>query len=220
MPSASVEHHDPIGNGPALTDFIVRVDEKELEALSEGAYGRADLAEFTHAAVWALILLRTLERDGTYADDIEEDRAHLRGLIRALEQTLLPRMLGIRDAAVRWHSKLDGSYGKLADAMDVARSTAQSRVEALLDREPSEGERWARNLGRRTGHKPRQTVTLDLTDPDTYFAVTSALGQWATWQRDQASDETAEDPEDTTAKSRLRWAAAADTTLERIEAAL
>lgn len=67
---------------------------------------------------------------------------------------------------------------------------------------------------------PQHAVTLDLTDEDVYFALTSALGQWAVWQRDQADNELADDPEDTTAKSRLRWAAAADATLERIETAL
>src|SRR4051794_20168935 len=114
MPTATIEHHDPIGNGPALTDFIVRVTGDELEALGEGPGGRADLTDFTHAAVWALILLRTLERAGTYQGDAEDDRAHLRGIIGTLERTLLPRMLGIRDAAMRWHAKLGGSYGDLA----------------------------------------------------------------------------------------------------------
>ncbi|MET7339153.1 DUF6225 family protein [Nonomuraea sp. NPDC005650] len=40
-----------------------------------------------------------------------------------------------------------GSHGDLAAAMDVARSTAQSRGKALSGREPSEQERWASGPG-------------------------------------------------------------------------
>ncbi|AQZ62515.1 hypothetical protein BKM31_14520 [[Actinomadura] parvosata subsp. kistnae] len=63
--TSTVEYREPIGAGPTLTDFVVTVDQAELEALGEGAFGRAHLREFTHAAVWGLILLRTLERAGT-----------------------------------------------------------------------------------------------------------------------------------------------------------
>ncbi|SPL88767.1 unnamed protein product [[Actinomadura] parvosata subsp. kistnae] len=66
--------------------------------------------------------------------------------------------------------------------MDVARSAAQSHVQALLEREPSEGERWA------TGRRPAasdapvkpHTVTIDLMDGEhTYWVLTEALREFA-----------------------------------------
>ncbi|MFF5265321.1 hypothetical protein ACFY4C_41105 [Actinomadura viridis] len=229
MPTASVEYHDPIGDGPVLVDFYVRLTGEDLEAMGNpGAAARADLTEFSHAAIWGLILLRTLEREGEiqprYADpaayDVADTRAALRGLIGTLERKLLPRMLGIRDAAVRWHSKLGGSHGDLADAMGVARSTAQTRTQALLAREPSEGERWA--LGARPAREAgpaRHRVTLEL-DDDAYFAVTDALRDWAWRQRGEAEEEMRDDPGDTTAQRRLAWAKAAETTLHDIQESL
>lgn len=223
MPMATVEHHEPIGRGPALTDFIVRLDESELAALGEGSLGRADLTEFSHAVIWGLILLRSLERAGTYAEDADDDRAHLRGLIGALERTLLPRLAGVRDAAVRWHSKLDGSHGDLAGAMGVARSTAQSRVQALLEREPSEGERWA--LGERPapGERPGHSVTIDLDDEHTHFVLTDALREFAASQRSEADDLAARASESGSAddhahaEHRRAWVATAEALLDRID---
>jgi hypothetical protein len=227
MPTSTVEHREPIGAGPALTDFVVTVDQEELHALGEGAFGRADLGEFTHAVVWGLILLRTLERAGTYSGDVDDDRAHLHGLIRALERTLLPRLAGVRDAAVRWHSKLGGSHGDLAAAMDVARSTAQSRVQALLDREPSEGEQWATGQ-RRAPEAPAKphTVTIDLMDGEhTHWVLTEALQAFAHRQHGEADQEAAEAAErgedcDRAAEHRREWAAAAEALLARINDAL
>ncbi|MGV9776489.1 hypothetical protein [Streptosporangium sp. NPDC003464] len=219
MPSASIEHHDPAGAGPALTDFIVRVDQDELAALAESPRGRADLTDFSHAVVWALILLRTLERQGTYAGEVDDDRAHLWGLIRALERTLLPRMHGVRDAAVRWHAKLGGSHGDLAGAMGVARSTASTRVQALVEREPSEGERWA--LGRSAAAPARHTVVLDLDDEHTHFVLTEALRDFAARQRQEADHEDAQAGESSEDGSgRRAWATAADTLLDRLDAAV
>lgn len=62
------------------------------------------------------------------------------------------------------------------------------------------------------------TVTLDVTDPDALFVLTDALREWGARQRDEARDELADDPEDTTAAVRLRWAGHAGTMLERIDA--
>jgi hypothetical protein len=45
------------------------------------------------------------------------------------------------------HHHLGGSHGELARAMGVARSTAQTRTEALESRDPSVWERWATALG-------------------------------------------------------------------------
>jgi hypothetical protein len=54
-----------------------------------------------------------------------------------VDRRLLPALQGIRDAAVRRHHHLGGSHGQLARAMGVARSTAQTRTEALDARDPS-----------------------------------------------------------------------------------
>src|SRR5205085_1666635 len=85
---------------------------------------------------------------------------------------------------------LGGSHGQLADAMAVARSTAQARVEALADKEPSEGERWARGLTDTADQEPktRHTVTLDLDDEHAYFVLTEALRDFAAQQRGEADD--------------------------------
>jgi hypothetical protein len=50
---------------------------------------------------------------------------------------------GIRDALVREHAALGGTYGQLAEAMAVSRSTAQYRRDRLTTAEPNEWERWA-----------------------------------------------------------------------------
>jgi hypothetical protein len=60
--------------------------------------------------------------------------------------TLLPRLEGIRDGAIREHRAAGGSLGQLAAAMDVAKSTAQYRRDALPEF-PNTWEEWARNGG-------------------------------------------------------------------------
>jgi hypothetical protein len=62
---------------------------------------------------------------------------------------------------------------------------------------------------------PRRVVWFDLMpdDPDYYFVLTEALGDFAARERDHASD-------GGNAESRIRWAETAEAALERIEAAL
>ncbi|MUN39005.1 hypothetical protein [Actinomadura litoris] len=109
-----------------------------------------------HLVAWALILLHTLERDGTFTSryseggsigDTDNDLASLRGIIVALDRDVLPRLHGIREAAVRAHQDRGGSYGQLAAAMNIARSTAPTRADTLAAAQPSPHERWARGLG-------------------------------------------------------------------------
>ncbi|MBG0819075.1 hypothetical protein [Planomonospora sp. ID82291] len=140
MPSAHVDTEDP-----HAIDIVTRISPAERDAL--GAVLLADPGEFTHAVVWALILLRTIERDGQHVDGAAEDLSALRGLIGTLERRLIPALHGIRDAAVRRHQDMGGSYGQLARAMGTPRSTAQSRHEALERRPPSDHERWATGTG-------------------------------------------------------------------------
>lgn len=57
--------------------------------------------------------------------------------------TLLTRLRGVQDAAIRAHADHGGSYGALARALGTARSTAQSRRDELARSEPEAAERWA-----------------------------------------------------------------------------
>jgi hypothetical protein len=63
-------------------------------------------------------------------------------MINRTEQ-LAARLGGIRDALVREYAALGGTYGQLAAAMAVSRSTAQYRRDRLTAAEPGEWERWA-----------------------------------------------------------------------------
>ncbi|MBB4706154.1 hypothetical protein [Sphaerisporangium siamense] len=139
MPSETIE--------PSDDGYLVHLQTTMTAAEAEevGRRRLRDASEITHAAAWGLLLLARLERQApSGAEETEDRQAELRGLIRALEQRILPRLEGLRDAAVRWHRDLDGSHGQLAEAMGVPRSTAQTRLGALLEREVSDGERWAR----------------------------------------------------------------------------
>lgn len=153
MPVQSIERQDPVNEGaPGLVDLIVTLTDEEAALLGSDAMAAGEPA---HLTAWALILLRTLERDGTFTSryrekgDPDDDLASLRGLIVALDRDVLPRLRGIRDAAVRAHQDRGGSYGQLAAAMNVARSTAQTRADALAAQAPSPQELWARGLGPR-----------------------------------------------------------------------
>jgi hypothetical protein len=167
MPMATVRNEEPGPDGRSYsTDIIVRLTAAEREALGcdpqKGlglVQGRmlGEVGEFSHAVAWALILLRSIEHDGGYGQDTDDDLAHLRGIVGALERQLLPALEGIRDAAVRRHHDLGGSHGQLAAAMGVPRSTAQTRTEVLVARDPSPWERWATALG---------TIALPRADAD------------------------------------------------------
>lgn len=73
----------------------------------------------------------------------------------------------------------------------------------------------------RYANDPPRYLTLDvLREKHTYFVLDSALRDFASEQRSQAEFERANDPEDTTAASRIEWAEAAERLLDRIDAAL
>ncbi|WP_229876570.1 hypothetical protein, partial [Streptomyces griseoloalbus] len=94
-------------------------------------------------------------------------------VISDLDHRLLPRLQGIRDMAIRRHKELGGSLNDLALAMDVKKSTAQSRLGVILtgkDR-PSTWENWAVQGGpqgrehcQACGHPPFPTDPLVTTD--------------------------------------------------------
>lgn len=156
MPAAHVVHEEPRPDGAYDTDIVTRLDPAERDALGCDPHaglgltmGRqlSEIGEFSHAVAWALVLLRSIEHDGGYGQDTQDDLAHLRGVVAALDRRLIPALAGVRDAAVRRHHELGGSHGRLAAAMGVPRSTAQTRTEALAARDPSPFERWATALG-------------------------------------------------------------------------
>ncbi|MER8237449.1 hypothetical protein [Streptomyces sp. NPDC094049] len=119
-------------------DITISVTADQARAL--GADLQA-IAEWTHTALTALALLRTgIDPDGT-----ETTPESLHPAITAIDTQLLPRLQGIKDAAVRRHASLGGSLGQLSHAMDSTKSTAQSRRKAILDGpgRPSTWEKWA-----------------------------------------------------------------------------
>ena len=100
------------------------------EASAIGPAEAEGLVDWFDTALWGLAMLRTgLISRGP--DDLPADCAEMDTVIRDLDAKLLPRLEGIRDAAIRRHKELGGSVGALASAMNVARSTAQTRREAL-----------------------------------------------------------------------------------------
>lgn len=132
------ERREPYENDPRTPDITLA----DPHAGPEPTDDVDQVEEFTRTLEWALSLLRTLERNNR--DRVpEDDLNRLHTLVRALDQRLIPALEGVRDAAVRRYRELGGSYGSLAKAMGVPRSTAQTRSTALLGREPSAHERWA-----------------------------------------------------------------------------
>jgi len=64
-------------------------------------------------------------------------------VISDLSVRLTPRLEGLLHAAIRQHAEQGGSYGNLATAMDVERSTAQRRRDAITSTNPTVWEKWA-----------------------------------------------------------------------------
>lgn len=148
---------DPISFVPADesrlggTDVVISLTAAESKALGMEL---GTLADWFHSALWAMAILRTGHVSGNpHAPhtDGRTDHPATPGdwytVINDLDHRLLPRIEGIRDAAVRAHADCGGSVGDLALAMDVARSTAQYRREVLQRSTPSTWETWATGGG-------------------------------------------------------------------------
>ncbi|MCQ8194648.1 hypothetical protein [Streptomyces rugosispiralis] len=105
------------------------------------------MADAVRAALDALATLRLGYVDQSpYNPDqphADADADYWRSAIWALDRRLLSQLTGIRDAAVRAHIDSGGTVAETARAMDVARSTAQYRREALQATAPSTWETWA-----------------------------------------------------------------------------
>lgn len=118
-----------------MTDLIRFRDVEPMDAVM--------LADWMDTVFYALDRLRSgeLRLDGT------RDKRTLNDIytgINHLSVRLIPRLQGIVDALVRAHYDAGGSHSELARAMDVERSTAQTRGDKIRKTAPpSTWERWA-----------------------------------------------------------------------------
>ena len=71
------------------------------------------------------------------------DSTTWRHMLNRTERDLACHLEGIRDALIPRHAAAGGSYGQLAVAMGVTRSTTQYRRDRLTAAEPSPWETWA-----------------------------------------------------------------------------
>jgi hypothetical protein len=115
----------------------------EADALGSEELGpdAVALGELFDTVLWTLGMLRT----GTVPGRVKYPVPSVEDWHEAIENTfvqLLPRLQGLGDATLRIARGLDMS---IALAMDVPRSTAQSRVRKITSQPASEFERWALN---------------------------------------------------------------------------
>lgn len=103
------------------------------------------LANGFHSVFEALAMLRTGKTTDSRAKGgmryVEAEDWYW--VVNAIYKKLIGRLEGVGDAAVRAHAAAGGSVGHLANAMDVARSTAQHRREVILASRRSGWEAWA-----------------------------------------------------------------------------
>ncbi len=126
-------------------DITISLSQKEAAALGHFF----DLADWFDTALWGLSLLRTGEshRGPLGAETGPATAGQMATVVGHLDHRLIPRLEGIRSAAIRRHAELGGTVGDLALAMDAPRSTAQYRRETLLAKTPVGFEHWAANGG-------------------------------------------------------------------------
>jgi hypothetical protein len=148
MTSPTYRHGSDAARGGV--DITISLTPAEAAALGNEP---SHLADWFDTALWALGILRTGRNHRADGDEEVTSRT-LYTVLTDLDHRLIPRIEGIRDAAVRRHHELGGSIGDLALAMDVKKSTAQSRRNVILtgrDR-PTTWERWATQGGPLNGH--------------------------------------------------------------------
>ncbi len=116
------------------TDLIRFRDVEPMDA--------AVLADWMDTVFYALSTLRS----GELRLDDSQDEATLNAIytgINDISTRLIPRLQGIVEALVRAHYDAGGTHGALARAMDVERSTAQTRGDKIRKARPSTWELWA-----------------------------------------------------------------------------
>ncbi|MDQ1041789.1 hypothetical protein [Streptomyces sp. V4I2] len=139
---------DPIGFVPPEEsrlgggDIVISLTPAQSKALGAEA---GTMADWFHSALWAMAMLRSGRNSA--GEPYFAGPADWYTPINDLDNRLIRRLEGIRDAVVRSHARSGGTVQDLALAMDVSRSTAQYRREALLAAMPSTWERWAEDGG-------------------------------------------------------------------------
>ncbi|RAJ32851.1 hypothetical protein K353_05849 [Kitasatospora sp. SolWspMP-SS2h] len=113
-------------------DLVLRLDTQQIGTV-DGLAAVLDLAQDVATVLHGLALLRAGGTDPAAHADVAA----------ALDRRLIPRLEGIRDAAIRAHRAAGGSTGDVAQALGVSRSTAQYKRDTLRHTEPSSWEDWA-----------------------------------------------------------------------------
>lgn len=138
-----------------VTTLSITLEGDEASALGIDAFKMIDRAE---TLLRGLYMLRTGHTAAPSSGPV--DLEALEGVIGHAEQ-LTNWAKGIQDAAIRGHVRFGGTYGQLAIALDVVRSTAQSRRDALTGSLSSGYESWARFGGPAIGGRRIIDMTPD-----------------------------------------------------------
>jgi len=118
-------------------DITISLTPAEDDALGVDAF---TLAEWFESVLSTLAMLRT----GSVANRPKFPTPGLDDWSTAVGDTYqLPLLQGLADATIRIARGLGMSYADFAQAMDVSRSTAQSRVRKITGRPPVGFENWA-----------------------------------------------------------------------------
>ncbi|MFD3716267.1 hypothetical protein [Streptomyces sp. NPDC058677] len=139
MESTSYRYGDNARQGGM--DIVLSLTPDEVTAL--GIEGASELADWFDSALYALALLRNGHSSRPTGEKRDITKADLQILVTDLDKNLLPRLQGIRDAVIRLHKHNGGSLNDLATAMDVPKSTAQSRRNAVTNTPVANWEAWA-----------------------------------------------------------------------------
>lgn len=135
-------------------DLTISLTPDQAEALGVHAY---DLVDALDTVLVGLAALRTGAdpvdpKEGYSLKDspIEKGKDWQEWLIGSAT-VLLDRVGAVRAAAIREHVSQGGSYGQLAAAMGVSRTTAQRRRTTVTDTDPTPAEQWATNPAPKPG---------------------------------------------------------------------
>ncbi|GGT07533.1 hypothetical protein GCM10010156_75960 [Planobispora rosea] len=153
----------------------------------------AFIADWADTIFWSLDRLRSGAWDARGTETVAE----IGTALSHLETKLTPRLEGLRDALVRQHFDAGGTYTLLAAALEVPRSTAQSRADKVRDAEPSRWEAWARAESYRDSGAPIQ-IGPDDQGPDadrsqpTLAEIRAALSELINHMETKLNDEHAD----------------------------
>lgn len=125
----SIDIREPAEDDPARFVATLSYSPEEMRHLGFDPGLILDRADSALEALHALRAGRSIKRH-----DYHTWITHVR--------TLAAQMISLRDALMVAHARDGGSLSRLGDALDVPRSTAQSRLAAVLRREPLPWDKW------------------------------------------------------------------------------